>query len=156
MNVNLSKDKVESVYPLLSNYLNHEYKNETITLEEIQLDLNPDTDTSPGSARGVFSVDSTHIPDDGVFHISSITADICMQQFGVIFGHMYQDLLTKTKEVYLIETQMTYKRPIRGKTLTIETEFTEIREGKRMIVFSANVVCNKNAFLGYYKWAIRK
>lgn len=123
---------------LQSDYLVEGYKKDSVYLARVQYLSN--------QCIGLFNITDAYPPSDGVFHLSMTTVTNCISQLGIVYAGLLNGLKNKCSEVYVIEYNIRFLRPINEFEFNISATMCHSRIRPRGIIYTMEGEVQKGAF----------
>ncbi|WP_144394504.1 hypothetical protein [Pleionea sediminis] len=95
-----------------------------------------------------FRVTDYYPSTDNSFHLSAVAAQILFQQSAIILIHLDYNLEEKTKEIYITQNMMHYRKMISSRDIKFTLELTSKKIKKGNLFFSGDFMFNDGAFYG--------
>lgn len=123
---------------LQSDYLIEGYKQDYVELALFDYSLELCT--------GLFKVTEAYAPSDGKFHLSMTTVTNCISQIGIVYAGLLNGLKKKNSEVYVMEYNIRFLRPINELEFNVTAAMNRIKRKKDAIIYTMNGEVQQGAF----------
>ncbi|HBM2987467.1 TPA: hypothetical protein LVL87_005101 [Klebsiella oxytoca] len=123
---------------LQSDYLVDGYKKDSVYLAQFR--------HSADQCSGLFKITDSYSPSDGVFHLSMTTVTNCISQLGIVYAGLLNGLKKKYNEVYVIEYNVRFLRPIKEFEFNITANMIQSRKTLRGIIYTMKGEVQQGAF----------
>ncbi|HDX4395650.1 TPA: hypothetical protein ROG62_003550 [Enterobacter bugandensis] len=138
MNETLQPVDTDLLRALQSDYLVGGYKKDSVYLAQVRHSVNQCT--------GLFEITDAYPPSDGVFHLSMTTVTNCISQLGIVYAGLLNGLKMKSNEVYVIEYNIRFLRPINDLKFIITASMSQNRRKSRGIIYTMKGEVQQGAF----------
>ena len=148
-NVVIEKNKISKISPLFSEYLLTGYKTDNVKI--VDYDYTPAQSNHLGKLDLNLRITDCYMSKDIGFFLSSITAEVWVQQASIILIHLHSHLSVKSKEVILLERSTTYNKFINSKDINISTTIINKSPHSKYELYELLVNVNQDSMVGTIK-----
>ena len=136
----LSKERYNN---LKSKYLDENYKNDSIAIDDIEI-------VDKNTLRTLLKVKQFTLDKENRFHLSSITALVFFQQLSIVSMLLDLDKPNNDVEFYTTECHLKMSKPITTKVISLETTIvsTKVAKGCKFYNISASFENDSFVFEG--------
>ncbi|MEH3481095.1 MULTISPECIES: hypothetical protein [Enterobacter] len=138
MNETLIPVDTDLLRALQSDYLAEGYKKDSVYLARLK--------SSANQCTGLFKITDAYPPSDGIFHLSMTTVTNCISQLGIVYAGLLNGLKKKCSEVYVMEYNIRFLRPINELEFTITAAMSQSRRKARGIIYTMKGEVQQGAF----------
>ncbi|HAV1831884.1 TPA: hypothetical protein JG914_004748 [Enterobacter hormaechei subsp. steigerwaltii] len=135
---NLPSVESSLLLALQSDYLADGYKQDCVHLTQLHY--------SENQCTGRYEVTKAYPPSDGQFHLSMTTVTNCISQTGIIYAGLLNGLQKKNKEVYVLEYNIRFIRPINEHVFVVTATMRKERRKPHACIYTMSGEVHQGAF----------